>query len=73
MILQRRATVTGAHNIDLVGLNGTVLEETRNMLVLDTAKGSKMIPKRGSTLLVDGAYVAGDDLRGRPYERVTGP
>lgn len=73
MILQRHATITAASNMDLVGLNGTIMYETRNTLVLDTVKGDKIIPKHGSVLLVGGMYITGEDMWGRTYERVAGP
>ncbi len=73
MILRRRAAVTGSSNHCLVGLNGTVIDETKHMLVLQTAKGPRWIPKQGSTLLIGGQYVSGEELHGRLHERLTGP
>lgn len=73
MILRRQAAVAGSSNRCMVGLNGTVIDETKHMLVLQTAKGPRRIPKQGSTLLVGGQYVSGEELRGRLHERLTGP
>lgn len=73
MILRRQAAVAGSPNHSMVGLNGTVIDETKHMLVLQTAKGPRRIPKQGSTLLVGGRYVSGEELRGRLHERLTGP
>ena len=73
MILQRRVEITKAPNAHIIGLNGTVTRETKKMLVLETKNGSRMVPKQGLALQIDGTYVSGDDLRGRLHERLTGP
>ena len=73
MILGSKATVTGSPNHALVGLNGTVAEETRNMIVLETAGGTKMIPKKNTILQIGEGDIHGMDMRGRMHERLTGP
>jgi len=58
-----------------VGLRGRVLDETRNLIVVSTVKGPRMVPKNGSTfefMLQDGAStrVDGGALVGNPEDRV---
>lgn len=73
MILGSHATVTGATNRTVVGLNGTITDETRHMIILETAGGAKMIPKKYTTMRVGELQVHGMEMRGRLHERLTGP
>jgi ribonuclease P protein subunit POP4 len=44
--------VSGAANPDQRGLSGRVIDETRNLLVIETSKGVRRIPKVRSTFVV---------------------
>ena len=69
-----RARIVSSANGSLVGLNGTVADETKSMIYLDTAGGRRSAPKEGSVwgLSAPGceAEVAGSLLSGRPHDRV---
>ena len=65
--------VTGASDPSLVGLHGTVIDETRNTLRVETPKGEKTVPKHGTTFAFQvqgGLRVDGDDLLYRPEDRI---
>ena len=65
--------VSEAMDSSLVGLRGTVADETRNSLIVETAKGEKRVPKHGASFTFDvqgGTRVAGDDLLFRPEDRI---
>ncbi|HEV8595734.1 MAG TPA: ribonuclease P protein component 1 [Thermoplasmata archaeon] len=65
--------VSGSTDPSLVGLRGTVRDETRNTLVVETARGEKRVPKQGTTFTFEvagGTRVAGDDLLFRPEDRI---
>lgn len=54
-------------------LRGRVVDETRNMLVLEIQGEEKRIPKHGTRFLFDiqgGFEVEGDEIRFRPEDRV---
>ena len=56
------------------GISGTVVDETKNTLVLLTRKGEKTVPKKGSVFsfhLPSGqeAKVDGSGIAFRPYDR----
>ena len=66
--------VIESNNLQLVGLNGRVINETKSMLTINTKKGKKMIPKltsnlkffiKGESFLVNGSSIAK-----RPFERI---
>lgn len=54
-----------------VGLKGIIVDETRNMLIVDTGKGDKMIAKKGAKFAVcDGYEILGDRIQFRPEDRI---
>lgn len=67
------ASVLGAANTQLIGLNGTIIDETKSMLALRTMVGTKHVPKAGTVfelaLGTGSTVVHGSDLRGRPHSR----
>ncbi len=65
--------VVRATHPGIVGLKGRVVDETRNMLVVDVGGREKMIPKQGSRFRFDvqgGTEVEGDEIRFRPEDRI---
>ena len=65
--------VSASTDPTLVGLRGVVTDETRNTLLVETAKGEKRVPKHGTAFTFEvqgGARVAGDDLLFRPEDRI---
>jgi len=66
--------VVNAKSVNQVGIKGNIVEETRNTLVVNTAKGEKKLLKNNVTLrftlkdqMVD---VDGERLVGKPEERI---
>lgn len=69
------ARVTNSSDPTLVGIHGTIVNETRNLLVIEQTGGAKMVPKANSTLMLTlptgkEVEINGDKLVGRPEERV---
>lgn len=74
-IIGQRAEVLESSDPGLVGISGIVVDETKNMVMIDHGGKIKKVPKRISTLLVtleDGERVKinGKKLIGRPEERI---
>jgi ribonuclease P protein subunit POP4 len=67
-------TVDESTNGTLVGLRGTVVNETRNMLVIETAQRvEKSVSKASNWFIVtldDRVRVKGDRLVARPEDRI---
>ncbi|RNJ77758.1 MAG: ribonuclease P protein subunit [Nitrosopumilus sp. B06] len=68
------AQIVSSTNPSLVGLNGTITDETKSMLTLHTSRGSKSAPKRGNrwsfatergSALIDGSLISK-----RPFDRI---
>ncbi len=68
------ATIIGAKNKSLVGLKGTIVDETKNTFVLDIGDKEKTILKEQATLMVtiNGKTYKIDGLLlvGRPEDRL---
>jgi len=70
-----RVEVERATNKCLIGLKGLVVDETYNMLVIETGKGEKKVQKKGTIFifhLPNGKRVEVDGglLVGRPEDRI---
>jgi ribonuclease P protein subunit POP4 len=44
-----KTEISGSPNSQIIGLNGTIVDETKSMLILNTKNGFKMIPKKQNT------------------------
>ena len=57
------------------GISGTVIDETKNTLVLETKLGRKSIIKKVSTFIFysdrDSFTVKGEEINFRPHERIS--
>lgn len=69
-----RTEVVESSNPHIVGLGGTIIDETKSMFILDTTKGFKMIPKRHNMwkffLNEQKVTISGFLLAKRSYDRV---
>lgn len=68
--------VVSASNPAMVGIEGTVVDETKSTVVIETARGCKRIPKKGSIFrlhLPDGvvADLDGSAITVQPERRIT--
>ncbi|MDB4342353.1 ribonuclease P protein subunit [Nitrosopumilus sp.] len=66
--------VINSSNSEVVGLNGTVINETKSMFTINTEKGMKMIPKSTNdwrfTINGKSMTVKGSTIVKRPFERI---
>jgi RNase P/RNase MRP subunit p29 len=73
-LIGRTVEIIGSANKASRGIKGRVLDETRHLLVIETGKGIKKIPKTGSifqiSYLGEKVNVKGDLLMGSPAERI---
>tara|TARA_Y100000590_G_scaffold448526_1_gene585309 strand:- start:382 stop:639 length:258 start_codon:yes stop_codon:yes gene_type:complete len=65
-------TVTNSKNNEIIGINGKVIMETKNMIVLDTGNGKKNIPKDICQLSNDKGIIETNSskMNKRPHERL---
>ena len=68
--------IINSSNPQVIGLNGTIINETKSMFTLNTEKGMKMIPKLtndwGFSINNQNMIVKGSTITKRPFERIGG-
>ena len=65
--------IVRANDPGFLGVSGRVVDETRNLLVVEVQGREKMIPKQGTRFRFEvegGAELEGDDIRFRPEDRI---
>ena len=66
--------VKDSTNSNQIGIRGRIVDETKNMLVIDDGKGRKMIMKKGAKFRIklNSEYVTikGDRINYRSHERI---
>jgi len=70
-----KARVENSSDPTLLGICGTIIDETRDMLVIEQAEGTKIIPKGSSKFMFtlpggEEVEIEGAKLVRRPEERV---
>lgn len=66
----KHATIIEAKNSSLKGIEGKVVDETRNTVIIETEKGVKKVQKQGTVFEIDGQEVRGDEVLAAPEERI---
>jgi ribonuclease P protein subunit POP4 len=71
-----RTEIVASTNLQIIGLNGTITDETKSMITVNTINGSKMIAKSNNSwkFLIDGKCVVlnGSKIVKRPFDRIGG-
>ena len=71
-----KTQIANSSNQQVIGLNGTIINETKSMFTLNTEKGTKMIPKLtndwGFSINNQNMTVKGSTIAKRPFERIGG-
>ncbi len=62
--------ITDSKNKANIGLQGKVIDETKNLLVIKSKDKMKKIIKKNVTIEVNGIEICGSKLVGRPEERL---
>ena len=71
-----RTEIVESSNSQIIGLNGTIIDETKSMIMIDTANGTKMIAKSNNSwkFSIDNkdVIVNGSKIAKRPFDRIGG-
>jgi len=69
-----KTQIVESANSQIIGLNGTIINETKSMFTLNTTKGIKFIPKSNSVwkfnLTNEKISVDGSKIQKRPFDRL---
>ena len=68
--------ITDSTNPQFIGLNGTIVNETKSMFALNTTKGMKLIPKSINSwkfrVNEQNVTILGSKIQKRPFDRIGG-
>jgi ribonuclease P protein subunit POP4 len=69
-LIGQDAEVIDAKNKTLIGIKGTITDETKNTLEISTKKGNKKIIKGQVTIRTDEKTIEGKSIQGRTETRI---
>ncbi len=71
-LIGQEVIITNSENKEIIGIKGKIIMETKNMIILDTKKGKRNIPKNICQLSSNNQVIKIDStkLNKRPYERL---
>ena len=62
--------IVDAKNANLNGLQGKIIDETKNLLIIETKNSTKKIIKNQVKMKIKGTIIKGEELVGRPGEKI---
>ncbi|MSV33252.1 MAG: ribonuclease P protein subunit [Nitrosarchaeum sp.] len=66
--------IVESSNPQIIGLNGTIIDETKSMITINTVNGTKMISKSNNSwkFLIDNKDIVlnGSKIAKRPFDRI---
>ncbi|MDC0170817.1 ribonuclease P protein subunit [Candidatus Nitrosopelagicus sp.] len=71
-LIGKNVTISESKNKEIVGINGKIIMETKNMIIINTKNGRRNIPKNICQLSNNGQVIQTDStkLKKRPHERL---
>ena len=71
-LIGQEVTISDSKNNEIIGINGKIIMETKNMIVINTKNGKRSIPKNICQLSSNNQVIKIDPtkLNKRPYERL---
>ena len=71
-LIGQEVTISDSKNNEIIGINGKIIMETKNMIVMNTKNGKRSIPKNICQLSNNGEVIQTDStkLKKRPHERL---
>ena len=71
-LIGQNVTISDSKNNEIIGINGKIIMETKNMIIINTKNGKRSIPKNICQLSNNGEVIQTDStkLNKRPHERL---
>lgn len=66
----KHAKVAKSTNKHLETLEGTIVDETKHTVTIETPTGTKKVPKKGTTFIINGHTIEGDLVITQSHERI---
>ncbi len=67
-IIGKRAEISCAGS----SMSGTIIDETKNTIVIETQKGAKTMLKKTAIITINGKRIYGKNIMKRPEDRIKG-
>ena len=71
-----RTEIVESSNSQIIGLNGTITDETKSMIIINTVNGTKMIAKSNNSwkfsVDIKDIILNGSKIAKRPFDRIGG-
>jgi len=62
--------ITKSKNKSLIGLQGTIIDETKNTFKIKTKEKTKVVLKNTSTFIIKGQKITGEKITKKPQDRI---
>ena len=71
-LIGQNVTISDSKNNEIIGINGKIIMETKNMIIINTKNGKRSIPKNVCQLSNNDQVIQTDStkLNKRPHERL---
>ena len=71
-LIGQEVTISDSKNNEIIGINGEIIMETKNMIIMDTKNGKRSIPKNVCQFSNNDGIIQTDStkLNKRPHERL---
>ena len=71
-LIGQEVTISDSKNNEIIGINGKIIMETKNMIIMNTKNGKRSIPKNICQLSINREVIQIDPtkLNKRPHERL---
>ena len=71
-LIGQEVTISDSKNKEIIGINGKIIMETKNMIIINTKNGKRSIPKNICQLSNNGEVIQTDStkLNKSPHERL---
>ena len=71
-LIGQDVTISDSKNKEIIGINGKIIMETKNMIIINTKNGKRSIPKNVCQLSNNDQVIQTDStkLNKRPHERL---
>jgi ribonuclease P protein subunit POP4 len=70
VVIGKLIRIEDAANRSLIGINGKIIDETKNTITIQTTKGTKKIIKDQATIMINNKTINGKTLIGRTEARI---
>ena len=69
-LIGKQVKITNSSRQEIIGIEGTIIDETMKMLIIKTTEKEIKVPKKHTVFDFNGTKINGEMLNFRPHERI---